>query len=158
MEDGRLNLIRRRLQLIDGDQLVSILSFSLAPSFFLTLFRFFYTYFFPSFFFCLRFHPSLPLYLLCLASCSHLLYFTILLGTILSSDHTFKIAKKVFIRGSHRMYKAASLIFNEYGQIAAFYLLTSKKNTELNGYLLKLNERYRKGQFNKVTDWLVTED
>ena len=35
------------------------------------------------------------------------------------------------------MYKAASLIFNEYGQIAAFYLLTSKKNTELNGYLLK---------------------
>lgn len=67
-------------------------------------------------------------------------------GRILSSDHTFKIAKKFFAPGG-RMYEAVVLVMNEYGQVVARFLLQSKSHAELKPCLERLLNRYKKFGF-----------
>jgi hypothetical protein len=75
-----------------------------------------------------------------------------LLGTILSTDHTFKIAKKMFGEGG-RVYEAAVLVMNEYNQVIAHYFLQSKSHDELRPLLTKLMERYRMYGFKMPVLW-----
>ena len=64
-------------------------------------------------------------------------------GRVLKTDHTFKVAKKVFMAGK-RVYEAMVLVVNEYNQIIAHYFVYGKSHDELRPLLEALKMRYEK--------------
>jgi len=77
---------------------------------------------------------------------------TIAAGRVLGTDHTFKIARKIYMDGE-RMYEAALLVINEYGQIIAHYFLSSKSHDELKPLLQQLLRRYQLKNFERPWLW-----